>query len=90
MLNRKQKEATAYELQKNYNQLPLNKTQILYDLQFQKNQLDHALHVDEKTNGYDVWKLRDYLEDKVKEFELAFYEFSILNENIWYHYDKTW
>ena len=90
MLNRKQKEITALELQENYKLLDISDKQILNDLQFTPEQFLAALTVSEETNGYDVWKLRDYLIEMLTKNHKEVYPFSILTNNIWFHYHKTW
>ena len=67
MLNPAQKKLTAYELKKNYEQLNIAHEQLLNDLAFTEESLNKALNVTERINGYDVWKLRDYLVDKLQE-----------------------
>lgn len=90
MLNIIQKKVTAKELQKNFEQLEISQEQVLSDLIFTEEQLHHALNVTEKTNGYDVWKLRDYTVEKLNEQGKKACPYSVLQANIWYHYDKTW
>lgn len=89
-LNLKQKQITAHELQINFHNLVIDKEQILNDLKFTSEQLEFALKVSGRTNGYDVWKLRDYLEEKLQEQGREVYPFSILKQNIWFPYQKTW
>lgn len=90
MLTIQQKQITASELKTNYKQLKIDHETILNDLLFTEEQFHHALNVTEETNGYDVWKLRDYLVDKLQEQGLTVYPFSILKTNRWYRYKKTW
>lgn len=90
MLNFMQKKVTAKELHKNLDLLELSQEQMLSDLEFRKRQLEHALNVTGETNGYDVWKLRDYMVDKLTEQGTDGYPYSVLQSNIWYQYDKTW
>ena len=66
-LNVKQKKATAEELNENYKRLGYSEEKILSDLKFSEEELHNALNVTENTNGYNVWKLRDYLVEKLKK-----------------------
>lgn len=66
-LNAKQKKATAEELNENYKRLGYSEEKILSDLKFSEEELHNALNVTENTNGYNVWKLRDYLVEKLKK-----------------------
>lgn len=89
MLNSEQKRVTADELTRNFEKLQLSQAQVLTDLQFTAEQLENALRV-ENSNGYDVWKLRDYLAEQLQEQGTAVTAFSVLKENRWYSYLKTW
>ena len=60
------------------------------DLKFSEEELHNALNVTENTNGYNVWKLRDYLVEKLKKERKEVYPFSILKMNIYFPYKKTW
>lgn len=80
-LNAKQKKATAEELNENYKRLGYSEEKILSDLKFSEEELHNALNVTENTNGYNVWKLRDYLVEKLKkERERSVSFFNIENE----------
>lgn len=80
-LNVKQKKATAEELNENYKRLGYSEEKILSDLKFSEEELHNALNVTENTNGYNVWKLRDYLVEKLKkERERSVSFFNIENE----------
>lgn len=94
MLNTKEKQITAKELHKNYEELDLKKEQILIDLQFSKEKLEDTFAVCKKhiAGPADVWKLRDYLEEKLTEQGKEVYPFSVLKpgRNHWFSYEKTW
>lgn len=89
-LNVKQKKATAEELNENYKRLGYSEEKILSDLKFSEEELHNALNVTENTNGYNVWKLRDYLVEKLKKERKEVYPSSILKMNIYFPYKKTW
>jgi len=78
------------ELYLNYELFNGEEHVILSELEFSPKQLHDSLEMDGNSNGYDVWKLRDYLIDKLKEQGKEPYPFSILKENIWFPYRKTW
>jgi hypothetical protein len=90
-LNQKQINITREELQENFNNLTLSREQILQDLQFSEHDLEAVLNLDESRPG-EVWKLRDYLEEKLKLLNLPYRPFSILKPgaNKWFSYQKTW
>ena len=89
-LNLKQKQRTAAELQQNYKRLGRPEAEVLTALRFTSEQLDAALHVTGAANGYDVWKLRDYLVEQLQAQGKTVTPFSVLKENIWFGYEKTW
>lgn len=87
-----QKKATAKELQENYKILGYSIGKILHDLCFTEEQFQRTLRV-KNANPSDVWKLRDYLLDKLKAEEKTAYPFSALADpsaNKWFTYQKTW
>ena len=94
MLTMREKRITAKELQENYAKLNSEKSQILKDLQFSEEQLEDALAVCKKriASPSDIWKLRDYLEEKLTGQGKTVTSFSVLipSRNHWYSYQKTW
>ncbi|MDO4288426.1 MAG: DUF2316 family protein [Eubacterium sp.] len=94
MLNEKEKAATARELQINYAQLESSEAKVLKDLAFSKAVLEDALNVCRQGIAApgDVWKLRDYLEEKLRLQNKPLCPFSVLKpgRNHWFSYEKTW
>lgn len=89
-LNARQMKVVSEELYRNYELLNGDENVILADLEFTPKQLHDSLDMNGSSNGYDVWKLRDYLIEKLKEQGKEPYPFSILKENLWFPYRKTW
>lgn len=89
-LNKSEKKITSEELITNYKKADLDEKQVLLDLNFTSKQLHEALTVSDETNGFDVWKLKDYIDDKLKERNIKPNPYSILKNNIWYSYKKSW
>ena len=86
------KKATAKELQENYEILGYSTEKVLHDLCFTEEQLQRTLWM-KNVNSSDVWKLRDYLLDKLKVEGKTAYSFSALADpsaNKWFTYQKTW
>lgn len=83
---------TRNELQENYRRLDESEDIVLKDLQISSDELHAILNM---TNPYpgNVWMLRDYLEDKLKEKGIAMMPFSRLADhsaNHWYPYETPW
>lgn len=83
---------TRNELQENYKRLDEPEKKVLNDLQMPEEELQKVLCM---TNPYpgDVWKVRDYLEDKLKEKGIPMKRWSRLADhsaNHWYSYDTPW
>ena len=65
---------------------------VLHDLCFTEEQLQRTLWM-KNVNPSDVWKLRDYLLDKLKVEGKTAYPFSALADpsaNKWFTNQKTW
>ena len=60
-------ELTKWEMAVNYDILGATPQAIQADLKFSKEEFDRALSVAPGFNPADVWKLRDYLERRIKE-----------------------
>lgn len=94
MLTTEEKRMTARQLRENYKRLGWEEDKVLRDLQFTREELEDALGVCEKgiANPADVWKLRDYLEEKMAEQGKEMLPFSVLipHRNLWFSYRKTW
>ena len=89
-LNMKQKRITSEELNENYKRLGYSMENICSDLGFSEKEFYDVLNVNEDTNGYNVWKLRDYLVEKLEKEGKEVYPFSILKTNLYFPYKKTW
>lgn len=94
MLTAEEKATTARELQTNYDRLAAGEATVCKDLHFSPEVLADALAVCK--NGIaapgDVWKLRDYLEEKLTAQGKASCPFSVLKpeRNHWFSYKRTW
>lgn len=83
---------TREELQENYKRLNEPENQVLQDLRMPKDELHAVLTMSGPYPG-DVWKVRDYLEDKLKEKGIPMKPWSRLSNhsaNRWYSYDTPW
>ncbi len=89
-LNARQIKQTKLEMAKNFESLNAAPEIIKADLGFSSLDLKNALAVVPHYNPTNVWKLRDYLEEKITEQGKEFYPFSVLTHNIYYPYTKTW
>lgn len=83
---------TRNELQENYRRLGEDEDAVLKDLQISRDELHAVLNM---TNPYpgDVWMVRDYLEDKLREKGIAMMPFTRLADhsaNHWYPYETPW
>ena len=83
-LNVQQMKVVSGELYKNYELLNWDEEVILSQLEFTPKQLHDSLEMNGNSNGYDVWKLKDYLVDKLMEQGKNPYPFTILKDNIWF------
>ena len=92
MLTRQETINTRNELQENYRRLNTAQDQMLEDLQMSDDELYAVLNMDHPYPG-DVWKVRDYLEDKLKEKGIEMMPWTRLADhraNHWYPYDTPW
>ena len=89
-LSTREIEQTRMEMAKNFEILGLSPEAIAEELGFSSLDFKNALGVVPHYNPTNVWKLRDYMEEKIKEQGKSPYPFSILKNNIYYPYDKTW
>lgn len=92
MLTPLQTVRTRNELQENYKRLGAPEDEVLKDVQISRDELHKVLNM---TNPYpgNVWKLRDYLEDKLTEKGIPMKPWSRLADhsaNHWYPYDTPW
>ncbi len=83
---------TRKELQENYRRLGETEATVLKDLQISEDELHAVLNMDDPYPG-NVWMVRDYLEDKLKEKGIPMMPFSRLADhsaNRWYSYNTPW
>ncbi|MGX7352039.1 hypothetical protein RU97_GL002258 [Enterococcus canis] len=89
-LNKREFEQTQVEMARNFELLDRSPEKIADDLGFSMRELKHALAVTPHYSPVNVWKLRDYLEEKILAEGKTPYPFSILTTNIYYPYEKNW
>ncbi|WNY95749.1 DUF2316 family protein [Limosilactobacillus fermentum] len=92
MLTRAEIKATKEELQVNYRRLNQPEATVLADLEMNAERLDAVLNM-EHPDPSDVWEVRDYLEDKLKEQGIEMVPFSRLGDhsaNHWFPYQTPW
>ena len=89
-LNTEQKKQTSIELYENYRISELASEKIQADLGLDARELEKTLNVGLGVDPTTVWRLRDYMEDKIKEQGKTPYPYSILIENIYFPYEKDW
>ncbi len=92
MLTKEQTINTRKELQENYKRLGEKEEVVLEALQISADELKAVLNMDNPSPG-NVWKVRDYLEDKLREKGISMMPFSRLADhsaNRWYSYDTPW
>lgn len=86
-LTAEQKEQTSRELKENYRISGLKPDEIEVVLGFDTEQLQELLNLYPTPNPTNVWRLRDYMEEVIKEKGKQPYPYTSLRENIWYRYD---
>ena len=92
MLTREQTINTRNELQENYRRLGAPEDEVLRDLGISSEELHKVLNMTDPYPG-NVWMVRDYLEDKLKEKGIAMMPFTRLADhsaNHWYPYETLW
>ena len=77
---------TSKELKENYRIAGLAPETVCAGLHFSEQQLEDALNLAPATDGETVWRLRDYLEEKIKAQGKEPYPYSVLRNNIYYRY----
>ena len=82
-------ELTKWEMAVNYDILGATPQAIQADLKFSKEEFDRALSVAPGFNPADVWKLRDYLERRIKEQGKKLITFTALVKKARYTYKKS-
>lgn len=92
MLTPMQTRNTRKELQENYRRLGYSEERVCEDTGLDWDELHRVLEMNSPNPG-NVWKLRDYLEDMLKEEGKELYPWSRLADhgaNHWYPYDTPW
>ena len=87
-LNIEQKKQTSIELHENYKIAGLTPEDIQSDLGLDPNQLENILNIKSISDPTAVWRLRDYMEEKITEQGKTPYPYSVLIENIYFPYKK--
>lgn len=80
MLNRQEIAATRDELARNADLTGLTPAQIAADLGFTEKHLEQAMTLDRVSDPADVWQLRDYLEQAVRDGGGTPVHFTVLTE----------
>ena len=89
-LTTEQKKQTSIELHENYKISGLSPEEIQADLGLNTDQLTNTLNLKSITDPTTVWRLRDYMEDKITEQGKTPYPYSILTVNLYFPYKKDW
>ena len=90
MLNEKQKKQNGIELKENQRILGFAAETIADDLRLGIEELEVTLNVGPNEDPTNVWRLRDYMEEKILEQGKIPHPYSILKENIYFPYIKNW
>ncbi len=85
-LNAAQKKQTSIELHENYKISGLTLEDIQAYLGLNADQLESTMNITPGSDPTTIWRLRDYMEDKIKEQGKTPYPYSILIENIYFPY----
>ena len=89
-LNAEQKRQTSIELKENYRILDFDAEVIQEDLRISNEQLRVILNVGPSVDPTNVWRLRDYMDEKIIEQGKTPVSYSIGSENIYFPYVKDW
>ncbi len=85
-----QKKQTSMELHENYRILDFRPEQIQADLWLSARELTNTLNIGFMSNPTTVWKLRDYMEEKILAQGKTPVPYSTLHQNIYYPYERDW
>ncbi|BFT76137.1 DUF2316 family protein [Paenibacillus sp. P36] len=77
---------TSNELKTNYFISGLTPSDIKATLGLNSDELKETLNLGNSSDPEMVWKLRDYMEEKIKESGKEPHPYSVLINNIWYRY----
>lgn len=81
---------TRIELLENFKVLGYEPKTVQKDLNISEKELTNTLNIGDKVNPTMVWKLRDYMEEKILKQGKTPYPYSILKRNIYFPYIKDW
>lgn len=87
-LNSQQRAITSRELQQNLELSGLSREQVAADLELSVERVDDALEMRPTTNGTTVWRLRDYLQERVEEQGKEPIPFTVLKTNRYFPYPR--
>lgn len=87
-LDADQRAQTSTELRANFDLSGLTVERIAADLELDPAQVEDALAMRPETNGTIVWRLRDYLEERVEETGQEPVPFTVLKVNRWFPYHR--
>ena len=85
-----QKKQSSVELHENFKILGYSAEKICTDLKLSQRALTNTLDIGFMTDPVSVWRLRDYMEEKILEQGKIPKPYSILNHNIYYPYNRDW
>ncbi len=85
-----EKKICSFELFENFKVLGYEPKTIQNDLSISSKELMNTLNIGDMANPTMVWKLRDYMEEKILEQGKTPYPYSVLKNNIYFPYKKDW
>ncbi len=85
-LNRMQKKQTSEELKKNYQISGLTPVEIQHGLGLDFRMIEETLKMSPNADPTNVWRLRDYMEEKIIEQGKKPFPYSVLKVNRWFQY----
>ncbi len=89
-LTASQKITVSNELKENYAKYDFDEQKVLADLKFTKEQLENTFKVNDLSQPVDVWKLKDYIDEKLEDNGITPIPSSVMKNNIWFPYKKSW
>ena len=85
-LNARERKQSSCELKQNYIIAAVGDRHIQADLGIGPEELKRTLEIDRSADPTMVWRLRDYLEEKILQAGRKPCPYSVLIENIYYPY----
>ncbi len=86
-LSASEKKQTSFELKENMKISGLSQMEIQFDLSIDEKTFISCINMHEVQDPANVWRIKDYLEKKIKQQGKTPYPYSKLINNIWYRYD---